>query len=47
MQNFLRNMNFTGLRDDDIGSSLALGAVSVTPLQMGAAYAMVAMMEYI
>lgn len=39
---FLRNMNFTGLRDDDIGSSLALGAVSVTPLQMGAAYAMVA-----
>lgn len=39
---FLRNMNFTGLRDDDIGASLALGAVSVTPLQMGAAYAMVA-----
>lgn len=39
---FLRNMNFTGLRDEDIGSSLALGAVSVTPLQMGAAYAMVA-----
>lgn len=39
---FLRNMNFTGLRDDDIGASLALGATSATPLQMASAYAMIA-----
>ena len=39
---FLRSMNFTKLSDDDIGPSLALGATSVTPLQMAAAYAMVA-----
>lgn len=39
---FLRQMNFTGLTDDDIGPSLALGATSVSPLQMAAAYAMIA-----
>ena len=39
---FLRNMNFDKLSDDDIALSLALGATSVTPLQMAAAYAMVA-----
>ena len=39
---FLRNINFTGLRDDDIGLPLALGTLSATPLQMAAAYAMVA-----
>lgn len=39
---FLRSMNFTKLRDEDIGASLALGATSVTPLQMAAGYAMVA-----
>lgn len=39
---FLRSMNFTKLSDDDIGASLALGATSATPLQMAAAYAMVA-----
>ena len=38
---FLRQMNFDKLRDEDIGLSLALGATSVTPLQMAAAYAMV------
>lgn len=39
---FLRNMNFDKLADEDIGASLALGATSVTPLQMAAAYAMIA-----
>lgn len=39
---FLRSMNFDKISDDDIGLSLALGATSVTPLQMAAAYAMVA-----
>lgn len=39
---FLRNMNFTKISDDDIGASFALGATSVTPLQMASAYAMVA-----
>lgn len=39
---FLRKMNFDKLVDDDIGLSLALGATSTTPLQMAAAYAMVA-----
>lgn len=39
---FLRNMNFTGVSDDDIALSLALGATSVSPLQMAAAYAMIA-----
>lgn len=39
---FLRKMNFDKISDDDIGLSLALGATSVTPLQMAAAYAMIA-----
>lgn len=39
---FLRNMNFTKISDDDIGASFALGATSATPLQMASAYAMVA-----
>ena len=39
---FLRSINFTKLVDDDIGPSLALGATSTTPLEMAAAYAMVA-----
>ena len=39
---FLRNMNFTKISDDDIGASFALGATSVTPLQMASAYAMIA-----
>ncbi len=39
---FLRNMNFNKISDDDIGASFALGATSVTPLQMASAYAMVA-----
>ena len=38
---FLREMNFDKLSDDDIGLSLALGATSATPLQMAAAYAMI------
>lgn len=39
---FLRSINFTKLTDEDIGPSLALGATSTTPLEMAAAYAMVA-----
>lgn len=39
---FLRNMNFDKISDKDIGASFALGATSVTPLQMASAYAMVA-----
>ena len=39
---FLRQMNFDKLVDDDIGLPLALGATSATPLQMAAAYAMIA-----
>jgi len=39
---FLRQMNFDKLRDEDIGPSLALGATSTTPLQMAAAYSMIA-----
>lgn len=39
---FLRNINFTKLVDDDIGPSLALGSTSTTPLEMAAAYAMAA-----
>ena len=38
---FLRQMNFDQISDDDIGLPLALGATSVTPLQMAAAYAMI------
>lgn len=38
---FLREMNFNQISDDDIGLPLALGATSVTPLQMAAAYAMI------
>ena len=38
---FLRQMNFDGVSDEDIGLPLALGATSVTPLQMASAYAMV------
>ena len=38
---FLRKMNFNQISDDDIGLPLALGATSVTPLQMAAAYAMI------
>lgn len=39
---FLRSINFTKLTDEDIGASLALGATSTTPLEMAAAYSMVA-----
>lgn len=39
---FLRNMNFTSVSDKDIGYTLALGATSVSPLQMAAGYAMIA-----
>ena len=38
---FLRQMNFDRISDDDAALSLALGATSVTPLQMAAAYAMI------
>ncbi len=40
--NFLREMNFTQIADKDLGLPLALGATSVTPLEMAAAYAMIA-----
>ena len=39
---FLRSINFTMLRDEEIALPLALGATDTTPLQMAAAYAMVA-----
>ena len=39
---FLRNMNFDMIRNEEIGPTLALGATSVTPLQMAAGYAMIA-----
>lgn len=39
---FLRNMNFKGISDKDIGASFALGATSATPLEMASAYAMIA-----
>lgn len=39
---FLRSMNFDKVSDEDAGLPLALGATSVTPLQMAAAYAMIA-----
>ena len=38
---FLRQMNFDQIADEEIGMTLALGATSATPLQMAAAYAMV------
>lgn len=38
---FLREMNFDKISDDDIGLPLALGATAVTPLQMASAYAMI------
>ena len=38
---FLREMGFDQISDADIGLPLALGATSVTPLQMASAYAMI------
>lgn len=40
--NFLKSMNFNQIADEDIGLSLALGATSTTPLEMAAAYSMIA-----